>query len=367
MSELPTPQGGSKRWLAYLVVFVIGVAIAVGVNWKANAALEANQPGLKKVAKIALVTANKNPFWDLVTQGAKDAAAGWDAELTVFSPTDDKDWQKKVLVEIQGEGFDGVAVSPNDPAGQADLLAKLAASTNMVTIDSDAHSSNRLCFIGIDNYGAGRTCGKYIAQAVPNGGEVILAVGSMDRENAQLRRQGIIDELSGRPYAPDSKPDPIDAPIKAGAYTIVATLVDGFDAAKAEQLAGEALAKNPNAKCLVGLYSYNAPAFVNALQKSGKSSTIQIIGFDVDDTILKHIEDGRIFATMSQDPYVFGAESVRLLADVSRGDRMFLPQSRQRLQGCEPVTKSDVARIREERAAKLRDPATTQASAGKVE
>jgi hypothetical protein len=46
---------------------------------------------------------------------------------------------------------------------------------------------------------------------------------------------------------------------------------------------------------------------------------------------------------------------------------MFLPQSRQRLQGCEPVTKSDVARIREERAAKLRDPATTQASPGKVE
>ncbi len=359
MSESLPPQRNSNRWILYVIVVVaVGLLLAAVIARRTGSGELPKEP--RKVVKIALVPAAGGTFWDLAIQGAKDAGAGYDAEVTVFTPSGDKAWQNSAFEELQNKKFDGVAVSPNDPASQSSVLAKIASTTNMVTIDSDAQGSNRLCFIGIDNYGVGRTCAKYITQAIPGGGEVVLAVGSLDKENGRLRRQGIIDELLGRPFDRNAKSDPADVALKGDKYSIVTTLVDGFDHDKAEQMAGEAIAKYPNVKCMVGLFSYNTPAILKALEKAGKVDKIQVVGFDADDVTLKNIEDGHVFATMVQDPYVFGAEAVRLLADASRGENKFVPQSRQRLLGCDPVTKSDMPRFRAERADKLGDPQAPQ-------
>ena len=74
-------------------------------------------------------------------------------------------------------------------------------------------------------------CGQQVREALPEGGKVIIAIGSIEKENGHRRRQGVIDELLERTFEPNRPTDPVDAPLKGPKYTIVATLIDNLDAA----------------------------------------------------------------------------------------------------------------------------------------
>ena len=67
----------------------------------------------------------------------------------------------------------------------------------LFTADSDAPKSNRVMYIGTDNVAAGRQAGELIKKALPNGGKIMLFVGTMDAANAHERVQGIKEAHRG--------------------------------------------------------------------------------------------------------------------------------------------------------------------------
>ncbi len=103
----------------------------------------------------------------------------------------------------------------------------------MVTFDSDAPDCNRRRFVGIDNYAAGRLCADEIRQALPDGGAILITVGSATMQHGRDRRQGLIDGLMDRGFDRNHPPDAIDAPVKGPKYSVVATVTDGADPVKA--------------------------------------------------------------------------------------------------------------------------------------
>ena len=214
----------------------------------------------KRNPRIALI-AGESAYWDLVINGANEAAKQYDVKLTVVRSKPDETSQSQMIRDLIGKKYDGIAVSPVAPETQVVLLSELANDTTVVTVDSDSPLSRRLCFVGTDNYTAGRLCGEYVRRAVPDGGEVIISISNLDKENGQRRRQGVIDELLDRPFEREHPMDPPDAPaLKGEKYTVVTTLIDHADAAAATEMLTKALAANPDAKCVVGLNSYSAPS-----------------------------------------------------------------------------------------------------------
>lgn len=328
--------------LPYLIV--LALLIALGIYVYSNAA--PSRP------RLAIVTASSGPYWDLIIRGAKDAADKYGARLDIVTPPSNLDAQTDAIRKLIGQGYGGVAVSPNDPVRQADTLSDLAAESKLVTFDSDSPISNRICFIGTDNYDAGRTAAQHVRDVVPEG-EVIIAIGSLEKQNGQQRRQGVIDELLDRSFEPQRPMDPVDAPLKGAKYTIAATLVDGINQEKAEQLATQALKDHPDVKAFVGLFAYSAPAILKALQLAGKLDKVQVIGFDANEDTLAGIEQGHVYATMLQDPYYIGNETVRILSEAVRGHRRAVPLFQQYNLACDPVTKQNVAFVREQLEARL--------------
>ncbi|HTL28559.1 MAG TPA: substrate-binding domain-containing protein [Tepidisphaeraceae bacterium] len=333
-----------SHFLPYLVVLLILIVLG-SILYSSGA--------LKPKPHIAVVTASTGPYWDLIIRGAKEAAEKYDARLDVITPPSNREAQSAAIHDLVGKGYDGVAVSPNDPVRQADVLSEIAAEAKLVTFDSDSPISNRICFIGTDNYDAGRTAGQHLKEAVPDGGEVIIAIGSLDKINGQQRRQGVIDELTDRSFEPQRPMDPVDQPIKGAKYTIVATLVDGIDQAKATQLAIDAIKAHPQVKGFVGLFAYSAPTILKALESSGKLDQVKVIGFDTNEETLAGIEQGHVYASMMQDPYYIGLETVRILSEASRGNRQAVPLFQQYNLSCDPVMKSNVAAVREQLAARM--------------
>ena len=55
----------------------------------------------------------------------------------------------------------------------------------------------------------------------------------------------------------------------------------------------------------------------------------RIIAFDEADETLAGIKDGAIHATVVQQPYEFGYQAIKRMAQAVRGDRSFIPQTKQ--------------------------------------
>lgn len=264
------------------------------------------------------------PFWSIAEKGARDAGAKFGVDVDVRMPQNGAADQKRMVEELLARGVDGIALSPADPPNQLDLMRIIAKQTNLITQDSDAPESPRLCFVGMDNYQAGRLCGRMIKEAMPQGGSVMFFVGRAGQLNGKQRRQGATDELLGRPA---DKPGD-DAPemrLKGDKYTILGTRTDEVDFAKAKANAQDALTRHPDLGCMVGLFSYNTPKILEAVKEAGKLGAVKIVGFDEEDDTLRGVRDGSIYATIVQSPYRYGYESVRILAALAKGDKSVIP------------------------------------------
>src|SRR4029450_7307150 len=85
-----------------------------------------------------------------------------------------------------------------NPEEQTPDLKQGAGKTNLLTGDHDATESGRLCYIGTDNYEAGKAVGRLVKEVMPKGGTIAIFVGQITPINAQLRVNGVLDELAGQ-------------------------------------------------------------------------------------------------------------------------------------------------------------------------
>ncbi len=276
---------------------------------------------------VGYVTNGISDFWVIAEKGARDGAEAFDVDVSVMMPPEGVGDQKRMIQDLLARGIDGIAVSPIDPANQRDILNEIAANTRYITHDSDAPETEREVYVGMDNYTAGRMCGKLVKEALPDGGEVMIFVGRLGQLNADQRRQGVIDELLDRSFDPERR-DPNSGPIVGDKYTILDTRTDQFDFARAKSQAEDAIAKYPELDAMVGLFGYNPPKCLEAVKEAGKEGQIKIIAFDEEDDTLQAIKDGLMQGTIVQNPYQYGYESVRILASLARGDNAVIPDDK---------------------------------------
>ncbi len=279
--------------------------------------------GAGNAISVGYVTNGISPFWVIAEKGARDGGRDFQVDVQVLMPPEGTSDQKRMIQDLLARGVDGIAVSPIDPENQGDILGEIAANTHYITQDSDAPKTDRLMYIGMDNYTAGRMSGQLVKEALPDGGDVMIFVGRLGQLNADLRRQGVIDELLDRSHDPDRR-DPNEGVIDGGKYRILDTRTDQFDFARAKSQAEDAIAKYPELDAMVGLFGYNPPKCLEAIKEAGKTGQIKVIAFDEEDDTLQGIKDGFIQGTVVQNPYRYGYESVRVLAALARGDRSVL-------------------------------------------
>lgn len=312
-----------RCWLAFLVLVVSGAGCRD--SGPASAPGESPQPARKPdEIHLAYITNGVASFWNVAKAGVKAAEREFGVRCEVVMPAEGVADQKRLIEDLVGRGIDGLAISPIDAANQIQLINEACEHTTVITQDCDAPGTNRLCYVGTDNYQAGRLAGQLVKEALPNGGSVIIFVGRLEQVNAQTRRQGVIDEIVGREPDPKRR-DPLGEPIRGDKYVVLDTRTDQFDFGKAKALAEDAIAKYPDLGCMVGLFAYNAPQCLAAVEQAGKAGQIKIIGFDEEGANLQGIVDGKIYGTVVQNPYEYGRKSVEILAALVRGDKSVIP------------------------------------------
>jgi ribose transport system substrate-binding protein len=288
--------------------------------------LATDQPKTDKPT-IAFVTNQIASFWNIAEVGVKDAGEDFKVNVDVRFPSEATATKQKQIVEdLLSSGIDALAISPIDAVNQRDMLNKWATKIPLLTHDSDAPKTNRLLYIGVDNYAAGRTVGKLIKDAYPDGANVILAIGRLEQDNAQKRQQGVIDELLDRDAEFEWR-DEVEE-VKGKKFTILTTLVDQGATQVAKQKAEDALNTYPEVDVMVGLFAYNPPAILQAIKQANKADKVKVAGFDEDDATLQGIKDGTVIGTVVQNPYEYGYQSVRVLSEILKGNKDVIPKSK---------------------------------------
>lgn len=263
--------------------------------------------------KLAFVTNNASDFWTIARKGTEKAAAelpNADIEFKIDSDGTAAE-QQRVVEELLAKGANGIAISPVDPVNQLQMLNRAAQQSVVVTQDSDAPASNRVCYIGTDNVAAGRQAGELVKEALPQGGKIMVFVGTLDAANAQQRYQGLKEALQG------------------SNIQILDVRTDSTDRVRAKSNASDTLVNQPDIAGMVGLWSYNGPAILGAVRDAGKIGKVKIVAFDEEDETLTGIKEGAIFATVVQQPFEFGYQSMKLMAKILDGDRSGIPASKQ--------------------------------------
>jgi len=314
--------------MKYAVTFaaVLSAAILAG-----TATLAQDKP------EIAFVVNGPSDFWKLAEAGVKKAQGELpDVTLNFRYPERaDAAIQQRVVDDLIAAGVDAVAVSVVDPATSTDTINRAAGQVPYFTFDSDAPQSDRIAYFGSSNVELGKMAGELMKKALPNGGKCIGFVGLPGAANAMERIQGYNEAVAGT------------------GLELIDVRGDDIDQTRARANVDDVLVANPDVTCMVGFYSYNPPRIYEALRDAGKLGQITVVAFDEDPITLGAVAEGSFAGTVVQQPFEWGYQGSKLIANYLAGDKSGVPADGIIIIPGIQVTPENVAQFQADLQAKL--------------
>jgi ribose transport system substrate-binding protein len=111
-------------------------------------------------------------------------------------------------------------------------------------------------------------------------------------------------------------------------FVVLGTMTDQFDRAKAKANAEDVITRHADLAGTAGLFEYNPPLILEALERMGKLGQVKVMGFDENPATLKGIKEGTVVATVVQNPYQYGYESIRILNELHKGNKSVIPENK---------------------------------------
>ena len=251
--------------------------------------------------RYVLVAANIDlPYWQEASAGLTDIGknAGVKVELvgpTTFSPSEELTAFQQVVAQHPS----GILVSVSDPKLFKDPIDRaILQGIPVICIDADAPDSNRVLFIGTDNFRAGQDSGKRMATLLGGQGRVVI-ITLNGQHNSEERVRGVNEALKKYP-----------------GVQVVDTIDDRGDPRVAEDAVAALLAKKEKIDGIICLEASGGEGAADALHRLDMTEKIKIVAFDKDPQTLEGIERKWITATVVQKPYVMAYYGVRFLDDL---------------------------------------------------
>ena len=208
----------------------------------------------------------------------------------------------------------GVAISvvdANNAAVAGELRNLQKAGIKIICVDSDVNREKfadaRFAFIGTNNFEAGSELGVCAKNLLPQGAEYVTFVGKTGAQNAK-------DRIGGFAKGAGDK------------FTQKDNMGDDFDRSRARENVRNAIRNHPALKCVVGIYSYNAPAIVDVVKADGKRPQLTVVTFDAEPIAISQMGEGLIDAMVVQNPYQMGYQSARLLKALMTDDQKVIKE-----------------------------------------
>lgn len=259
----------------------------------------------KQVCRLGVILQSaETPTMQDVSEGARRAAeelAGSGVELLLreISGLD----VEKVLEEIDrltAQGARGLAIAPNNAPELVERINELhKQGIPVVTLNSDAPGSRRLCFIGMDSYRAGQTSAGLIRQMLPMGGKVFPLAGHLNNSAHNNRLNGFLDTLKAE-QADDLQLLPFQPCFDRDDY--------------AHEITQHVLRTHPDLSAIY-VVSNGQLGVCQAIEEEGLKGRVRVIAYDLNAPNRKLLQSNSLSFVLDQMAFTQGYRPLQILYD----------------------------------------------------
>jgi ribose transport system substrate-binding protein len=250
--------------------------------------------------------ATSHLFFMSVHAGVRDAERDLGVEVLWNGPREETEYSRQIEIvdSMVARHVDALAISATDhTALVAPVKRAMDAGIPVTVFDSGLDVTGFVTFVATDNYGAGVTAARKLAELVGGKGKVAELMHKPGGMSTGDRERGFEDTIS--------KEFP--------GIQIVARQYGMADRAKSRDAAENILTAHPELDGMFASAEANSIGAMQAIKARGLSGKLKLVTFDFSDEHVAALKDGTINVMLVQDPYRIGYEAVRSLVQKLNG------------------------------------------------
>ena len=291
-----------RRVLALLMAAAMTVgmmgcgAVAIDGEGESKEASSSENTGSGSVG-LAISTLN-NPFFVKLSEGAQAAADEAGVKLITVDAGDDAAKQTSDVEDLISKNVSVLIVNPVDSDAIAPAVKDaVAKGLKVISVDRVVNGVDVDCQIASDNVAGAEMATEYLAELVGEGAKVAELQGVPGAS-------ATIDRGEGFHNVADQKLD------------VVLSQTANFNRAEGMTVMENILQSASDVK---GVFAHNDEMALGALEAvAGKD--IQIVGFDATDDAVAAVKDGKMAATVAQQPDKMGETAVNTAISLINGE-----------------------------------------------
>ncbi|NPV53157.1 MAG: substrate-binding domain-containing protein [Firmicutes bacterium] len=285
-----------KGLLPYLLVF----GLLLGLTGMVFA------EGEKLVIGTSIIT-YEHPFYIDVVKGMKRVAERAGVEMLLNDPKGELANQVQALETYIGRRVDALIVYGVDPSGVVPVVEEATKrGIPVITADMQLYTDKVVTFIGSDNLEIGRKLGEYTKNYIAKnmGGKAKIGVVSWLESVAQQQRlQGFKEKVTELPGV--------------RIVTVQQGKMRDIAMASTENI----ITAHPDINMIMGTNQVTCMAAVAALEMANRRD-IKVVGVDIDTEIMRAIKEGKLLATVAQQPLLLGEASMQAAIIKAAGKKL---------------------------------------------
>lgn len=246
------------------------------------------------------ISTQNNPFFVTLAEGAKKAAKQAGVPLTVVDASDDATKQVSDIEDLVSKNVSVLIVNPVDSdAVTGAVEAAIAKGVRVISVDRVVNGVDIDCQIASDNVAGAELATQYIVDTLGENVKTAELVGTSGASAA-------IDRSQGFHNIADKK------------LKVVASQTADFDRTQGMTVMENMLQADSSIQAVFAGNDEMALGAVEAI--SGTKKDVLVVGFDATDDAIEAIRQGRMGATIAQQPDLIGSTAVENAIRLTKGE-----------------------------------------------
>lgn len=246
------------------------------------------------------ISTQNNPFFVTLAEGAKKAAKQAGVPLTVVDASDDATQQVSDIEDLVSKNVSVLIVNPVDSdAVTGAVEAAIAKGVRVISVDRVVNGVDIDCQIASDNVAGAELATQYIVDTLGENVKTAELVGTSGASAS-------IDRSQGFHNIADKK------------LKVVASQTADFDRTQGMTVMENMLQADSSIQAVFAGNDEMALGAVEAI--SGAKKDVLVVGFDATDDAIEAISQGRMGATIAQQPDLIGSTAVENAIRLTKGE-----------------------------------------------
>ncbi len=304
-----------KKLMALALAMVMSLSL-VACSTSSETAETTEDETTQDAEYAVILKTLSSPFWQSLNDGivAEAELLGVKVDIYAGNTEDDVEGQVTLLENAISKGYKAIGVAPISDVNLNNAIAQ-ATKEGIYIVDIDEKINMEALvelggaaygYVATDNHAVGMLGAEYLIEMIGGEGEVAIIEGKAGAISGENRRDGAKEAF------------------EAAGLTIVASQPADWDRTKAYDVATNIITANPDLKAIYCANDTMAMGAQEAVEASGLD--IKVCGTDGNPDAIQSVADGKLAATVAQDPAAVGAKSLQLMVEVATAGGEIVPE-----------------------------------------